>query len=775
MRLHQCLLLLFALLSPLVQGAILAIDYGAEFTKLSLVKPGTPFDVLLDRDAKRKISSVVGWKKNDRVFGAEGKMSPLIAATEVPDLPIYPNPPLLTDDGSLIFKHANVPDHIKPAPSADAAWTPVDLLAHQIAAPAASRRPRGGRGREGTSERVTPKSKHFINTTHVEALAVGYEHVGAVNLDIATRDLIQDAFVKKTSRPDVKDDARAMARLSKEAVRVKQILSANQEAQASVESLFDDLDFRGMISREQLEDKMAKKLPEFTAPIKNALKDAGLTIDDITSVLFFGGNARVPMVQTAVRDYLGGKDDKVAQSVNGDEAAVLGAAFYGASISRQFKMKSIEIDEHSSYDYSLAGDVVFPKGTVQGERKTLLLKPEDKLDLVFEQSGTPILEVNIPDISAALANFTAPEPVVNLTLRLDKRGFFSVAQAALTSNQTDVPEKAKGVLGGLFGKKDKTETSADADAETEGAENKTEAEKAAEKPKKAPRVILKYTSKPLFKTMSKDEKRITKERLASIGVYEAALRAREEARNRLEAYLYRVQNYLSDEPDSKALFDFGTDEERERLSSGVASAFEWLHEYAESAPAGDLVSRLTELEALEAPIALRYTEWMARPTAVDKFQQAMHAGRAFLLSATENRTEALKAAESATDENPVAPPKYTEEELLKVANMLKEYEQWIDPLMTEQVKLNGDMKADPVIFSKDLDDKGKTLQIYVQALEKRKDPRVPRPKKKAPPKEDTKLKAEEREEQPEVVVEETEQKVFEEPVREEQEIKHDEL
>lgn len=81
MRLHQCLLLLFALLSPLVQGAILAIDYGAEFTKLSLVKPGTPFDVLLDRDAKRKISSVVGWKKNDRVFGAEGKMSVSRAAS----------------------------------------------------------------------------------------------------------------------------------------------------------------------------------------------------------------------------------------------------------------------------------------------------------------------------------------------------------------------------------------------------------------------------------------------------------------------------------------------------------------------------------------------------------------------------------------------------------------------------------------------------------------------------------------------------------------------
>lgn len=75
MRLPRCLILLFALLLPAVQAAILAIDYGAEYTKLSLVKPGVPFDVLLDKDSKRKISSVVGWKREDRVFGQEGKQA----------------------------------------------------------------------------------------------------------------------------------------------------------------------------------------------------------------------------------------------------------------------------------------------------------------------------------------------------------------------------------------------------------------------------------------------------------------------------------------------------------------------------------------------------------------------------------------------------------------------------------------------------------------------------------------------------------------------------
>lgn len=44
---------------------------------------------------------------------------------------------------------------------------------------------------------------------------------------------------------------------------------------------------------------------------------------------------------------------------------------------------------------------------------------------------------------------------------------------------------------------------------------------------------------------------------------------------------------------------------------------------------------------------------------------------------------------------------------------MKELEVWMDGLMTEQVKLDGDNTKDPVIFTKDLDEKGKTLQMMV--------------------------------------------------------------
>ncbi|EEB86985.1 hypothetical protein MPER_15875, partial [Moniliophthora perniciosa FA553] len=62
---------LLSLLPSSVFGAVLAIDYGSDWIKASLMKPGVPFDVLLNKDSKRKIQASVAWKKSDRLFGGD--------------------------------------------------------------------------------------------------------------------------------------------------------------------------------------------------------------------------------------------------------------------------------------------------------------------------------------------------------------------------------------------------------------------------------------------------------------------------------------------------------------------------------------------------------------------------------------------------------------------------------------------------------------------------------------------------------------------------------
>lgn len=168
--------------------------------------------------------------------------------------------------------------------------------------------------------------------------------VGGYYLDRIVRDIMIEEFESTKGNKKLAGDKRAMAKLLKEASRVKQVLSANGASQARVrfacsraflvssahaispsqiEGLVDDTDFRTEITREQLESRAKDLLPRFVKPIHDALADANLTMADIESVILVGGSSRVPMVQAAVAAVVG--EEKIAKNVNADEAAVLGA------------------------------------------------------------------------------------------------------------------------------------------------------------------------------------------------------------------------------------------------------------------------------------------------------------------------------------------------------------------------------------------------------------------------------------------------------------------
>lgn len=71
LRLSLALLFLLSISYEAAFASVLAIDYGSDWIKASLMKPGVPFDILLNKDSKRKIQSSVGWKKSDRLFGSD--------------------------------------------------------------------------------------------------------------------------------------------------------------------------------------------------------------------------------------------------------------------------------------------------------------------------------------------------------------------------------------------------------------------------------------------------------------------------------------------------------------------------------------------------------------------------------------------------------------------------------------------------------------------------------------------------------------------------------
>jgi hypoxia up-regulated 1 len=89
--------------------------------------------------------------------------------------------------------------------------------------------------------------------------------------------------------------------------------------------------------------------------------------------------------------------------VNADEAAVLGAALYGASLSRQFKTKDIRITDVSPYDIQVSypsepkdnakqrtiNTLVFPAGSKTGSKKSLTFKRKDDFTVLLGYRKIP--------------------------------------------------------------------------------------------------------------------------------------------------------------------------------------------------------------------------------------------------------------------------------------------------------------------------------------------------------------------------------------------------
>jgi molecular chaperone DnaK len=82
---------------------------------------------------------------------------------------------------------------------------------------------------------------------------------------------------------------------------------------------------------EQLIDSLVKRTIE---PCKSAIKNSGLSINEIDEVILVGGSTRIPAIQEAVEKYFGKAPSK---GVNPDEVVSLGAAIQGGVLTGEVK------------------------------------------------------------------------------------------------------------------------------------------------------------------------------------------------------------------------------------------------------------------------------------------------------------------------------------------------------------------------------------------------------------------------------------------------------
>ena len=165
----------------------------------------------------------------------------------------------------------------------------------------------------------------------------GDTHLGGDDFDQKVMDWICEEF-KKQEGIDLRNDKQAMQRVKEAAEKAKCELSSVMETNINLPFITADangpkhLDLN--LTRAKFEDLSRDLLNRCKTPVETALKDAGISKNEIDEVVLVGGSSRIPAVQQLVKEYTGKEPN---QSVNPDEVVAVGAAVQAGVLAGEVK------------------------------------------------------------------------------------------------------------------------------------------------------------------------------------------------------------------------------------------------------------------------------------------------------------------------------------------------------------------------------------------------------------------------------------------------------
>ncbi|XP_078149329.1 heat shock protein 70 (Hsp 70) family protein [Carex rostrata] len=597
--------------------------------------------------------------------------------------------------------------------------------------------------------------------------------LGGQDMELRLVEYFADEFNKQLGNGvDVRKNPKSMAKLKKQVKRTKEILSANTAAPISVESLYDDLDFRSTIIREKFEELCGDLWDQALVPLKEVIQSSNLKVEDIYAVELIGGATRVPKIKAKLQEFLGKSD--LDKHLDADEAIVLGASLHAANISDGIKLnRKLGMVDGSTYGFLL--DVSGPD-LVKDENFDQLLVPRMKKmpikmyrslkhDKDFEvslsyESSNGLLPPGVSSHIFALYSVTGLKDAAdkysarNLSAPIKATMHFSLSRSGVVSldraeavieitEWVDVPIKKNLTLESNI--ENSTTTSPEAgstnnDTTKDGAKDKNpennandgdssstkEEEKKNTEEVKTEKVLKKRTFRVPLKIvektagpgqiLSKEQFAEAKSRLEEINKKDAERRRTAELKNRLEEYIYSTREKLEENED---IHKVSTEEERKSLLEKLSEVQEWLYMDGEDAQAKEFEERLDLLTSIGDPIFSRLAELTARPSACEY-------ARSYL-------SEVQKIISNWETNKPWL-PKSRIEEVLKEAEKVKS---WLEEKETLQ-KNTPDYKT-PVLTSVEVFEKIAKLQEKVASVN-----RIPKPKPKVdkPAKEETTTKDE---------------------------------
>ncbi len=169
-----------------------------------------------------------------------------------------------------------------------------------------------------------------------EVLATaGNNKLGGDDFDQRVIDYLVSEF-KKSDGTDLRNDKFAMQRLKDEAEKAKIALSNSTSVNVNIPYITADAagpkHLNVTLTRAKFNELTADLVEATMGPLKQAVSDSGLKLNEIDKILLVGGSTRIPAVQEAVKNYLGKEPFK---GINPDECVAMGAALQGGVLNKE--------------------------------------------------------------------------------------------------------------------------------------------------------------------------------------------------------------------------------------------------------------------------------------------------------------------------------------------------------------------------------------------------------------------------------------------------------
>ena len=275
----------------------------------------------------------------------------------------------------------------------------------------------------------------------------GNNHLGGDDFDKCIIDYLVDNF-KKDNGIDLSKDKMAMQRLKEVAEKAKKDLSGVTSTQISAPFITQGQDGGPLhldltLTRAKFEDLIRDLVKSTLEPVRNALKDAKLTKDDIDKVIFVGGSTRIPMVYDLIKDELG---KEPSREVNPDEVVSMGAAIQGGVLTGDVSdIVLLDVTPLSLGLETLGGvmTTLIPRNTtIPTSKKEVFSTAADNqpaVDIHVLQGERPMAADN-----KTLGNFqlsgipAAPRgvPQIEVTFDIDANGIVNVTAKDLGTNKS---------------------------------------------------------------------------------------------------------------------------------------------------------------------------------------------------------------------------------------------------------------------------------------------------------------------------------------------------